>query len=379
MDTASLARRVAACAVVLASVVVFARAVASPGAALGADPQTAPLKFASATITGTVSYSGTVPGVHTVWAGAFTTTQGVPPAYAITRTGPGAYTLIIATGADYYIAAGMDADDSGSQPNPPVDPMAYYAGNPISVTLSAVFSNVDILLTDAVTTGTITGAIGYSGAVTGTHLMWAAAFTSAQEGPPLYSYNRMGPGPFTLTVAAPDVYYISAGMDADDSGGAPNPPIDPVADYAGNPVTVGAGGTVSNVNIMLADTVPAGSISGTISYTGAVSSAHNVVVMAQRLGDPPGPPAYSTVIFGPGPYTITNVTQYTYTVSAFLDRGDDMGAPQPNEPLGVYDPSGTGTAAPVVVSGSATVTGIDIMLLDPYRAFLPLVVRSWGP
>lgn len=274
MDTASLARRVAACAVVLVSIVVFARAAASPSAALGADPQTAPLKFASATITGTVSYSGTVPGVHTVWAGAFTATQGVPPAYAITRTGPGAYTLIVATGADYYIAAGMDADDSGSQPNPPVDPVAYYAGNPISVTLSAVFSNVDILLTDA---------------------------------------------------------------------------------------------------------VPAGSISGTISYTGAVSSAHNVVVMAQRLGDPPGPPAYSTVIFGPGPYTITNVTQYTYTVSAFLDRGDDMGAPQPNEPLGVYDPSGTGTAAPVVVSGSATVTDIDITLLDPYRAFLPLVVRSWGP
>jgi hypothetical protein len=215
--------------------------------------------------------------------------------------------------------------------------------------------------------------------VPGLHTVWAGAFTTTQGGPPAYWFERTGPGAYTLTVVTADVYYITAGMNADDSDGPPNPPVDPVASYAGNPVTVTPGALITNVDILLTDAATPGSIAGTISYSGAVSSAHNIVVYAKRQGDPPGPPASSTVIFGPGPYTMTNVSAHTHTVSAFLDRGDDMGAPQPNEPFGVYDPSGTGTPAPVVVSGGANVTGIDITLYDPYRAFLPLLVRNSGP
>ncbi len=76
-------------------------------------------------------------------------------------------------------------------------------------------------------------------------------------------------------------------------------------------------------------------------------------------------PAYSTVIRQPGPYTISNVTDSTYLLSAFMDLGDDMGAPQPNEPSGAYDQNGDGKGDEVAMKDGKGLTGIDITIRDP--------------
>ncbi len=227
--------------------------------------------------------------------------------------------------------------------------------------------------------GTITGTIYYTGTVTGIHWVWVGAFTPTQGGPPIYADMRSGPGPYTLTNVAEGVYNIMAGMDADDSGGPPDPAVDPMGFYEHNPVTVTAGALITGVDIVLLDPAPpptgTGSISGRISYTGRVTVAHNIVVGAARLGEQ-GPPAYATVISGVGPYTITNMADYTYTVFAFMDLGGDMGPPEPGEPFGWYDPTGDGYPDPVVVSGGSPVMGIDITLHDPPRpVYLPLLLR----
>jgi hypothetical protein len=228
--------------------------------------------------------------------------------------------------------------------------------------------------------GTINGTIFYTGTITGTHLVWAGAFTSTHGGPPVYSTIREGPGPYTLTGIDEGVYYIMAGMDADDSGGPPDPAIDPMGVYANNPVTVASGAVITAVDVLLLDPSPpptgTGSIAGWISYGGGITTTHNVIVVAGRLGEPP---AYSTVIYGVGPYTITNVADGTYNVAAFMDLDGDMGPPQPDEPFGWYDPTGDGNPDPVVVSEGNAVTGIDVMLHDPSRyLYLPLVLRAAG-
>jgi hypothetical protein len=65
-----------------------------------------------------------------------------------------------------------------------------------------------------------------------------------------------------------------------------------------------------------------------------------------------------------GTYTISNVADGTYTVLAFVDLGDDMGAPQANEPVGTYDPDANGVADLVVLEGGVGVKNIDVSLED---------------
>ena len=224
---------------------------------------------------------------------------------------------------------------------------------------------------------TILGTTFYTGTVTGTHMVWVGAFTTTMGGPPAFFTTRSGPGPYTLTVEA-GTYHIIGGMDADDSGGAPNPAIDPMGAYAGNPVTVTAGTTMAAVSFVLLDPASpptgTGSISGWIGYTGRNPGTHNIIVFAGRQGQQ-GPPAYATVMTGTGPYTLTNVVDGTYTVGAFMDLGGDMGPPRPNEPFGWYDPGGDGQPDPVIVSGGNALTGIDVTLHDPQRTiFLPLIL-----
>ena len=211
--------------------------------------------------------------------------------------------------------------------------------------------------------GEISGAVTYVGAVTGTHLIWVGAFTTTLGGPPVAAVHLNGPGQYALTVEA-GAYHVYAGMDADDSGGEPDPAVDPIGGYGGNPVTVAAGATVGGVDIVLRDPgVGAGSISGRVSYTGQVTQTHNVVVIVIRPGEQQ--PAYAAVIFGAGPYTVSNVADGIYAVAAFMDLGDDMGPPQPGEPFAWYDPNGDGQPDFATLSGGVAVTGINIALHDP--------------
>ena len=104
-------------------------------------------------------------------------------------------------------------------------------------------------------------------------------------------------------------------------------------------------------------------ISGTISYSGAAFAPHRIVVVAVRSGDQ-GPPAYSALLPSAGPYALTNVADASYTVLAFIDLGDDMGAPLPGEPQGFYDTAGDGDPDPVAMLDGKSVAGVDITIRD---------------
>ncbi len=227
----------------------------------------------------------------------------------------------------------------------------------------------------------ISGDLAYTGAVTGTHMVWVGAFTTTLGVPPVYAMMRSGPGPYTLTVAA-GVYHLYAGMDADDSGGPPDPAIDPMGGYALNPLTVTAGAVITAVDILLADPPPpaAGSISGRIATTGVITGTHNIVIFAGRQGDP-GPPAHAAVISGAGVYTIPHLSDGDYLVGAFIDLGGVEAPPQPDEPFGWYDPTGDGQPDVVAIRAGGAATGIDIGLRDrlPHTTLLPRVLSSSPP
>ena len=104
-------------------------------------------------------------------------------------------------------------------------------------------------------------------------------------------------------------------------------------------------------------------LSGQVTYAGKISPAHQIIIIVSRIGDQA--PAYSTVIGKPGSYTINNVSDSTYTVFAFMDLGDDMGPPQPGEPLGSYDSNGDGKSDEIIMKNGEGLSGINIALLDP--------------
>src|SRR3990172_1205018 len=91
----------------------------------------------------------------------------------------------------------------------------------------------------------------------------------------------------------------------------------------------GGGGT-ANTN----QTPAARTISGTVSYSGNVTPTHQIVIAATRGGEQA--PASSIVIKKPGAFTLSNVSDASYTITAFMDTGDDMGTPQSTEPTGFY-------------------------------------------
>jgi len=125
----------------------------------------------------------------------------------------------------------------------------------------------------------------------------------------------------------------------------------------------GCGGNKGTTSKQGSTNPPNKSVSGDITYTGNISPTHQVIIIIFRPGDQS--PYYSTVISKPGPYTISNVADSTYKIYAFMDLGDDMGPPQPNEPVGYYNSNGSSQSADFIMSGGVGLTGIDITLLDP--------------
>lgn len=110
--------------------------------------------------------------------------------------------------------------------------------------------------------------------------------------------------------------------------------------------------------------VPAAvSISGTVGYSGTVSSAHQIVVILDRPGALS--PFRYQVLSNPGPYLLEDVPAGTYTVWAFMDLGDKLQNWGVDEPKGVFDANHDGAADRVVVTRGFAVTGIDIVLRDP--------------
>ena len=110
-------------------------------------------------------------------------------------------------------------------------------------------------------------------------------------------------------------------------------------------------------------TPQARTISGSVSYAGTINPTHQIVIVAGRVGEQS--PAYSAVLKQPGTYTLSNVTDGSYTIFAFMDLGDDMGAPQTNEPSGSYDSNGDGQGDQVVMIDGKGLIQIDMVLRDP--------------
>jgi hypothetical protein len=110
-------------------------------------------------------------------------------------------------------------------------------------------------------------------------------------------------------------------------------------------------------------TPPNRAITGQVTYAGNVKPAHQIIIVVMRKGEQA--PAYSAVISKPGSYTINNVADAIYTAFAFMDLGDDMGSPQPNEPSGYYDANGDGKGEDIIMQDGKGLNGIDILLADP--------------
>ncbi|MFL7869726.1 MAG: PKD domain-containing protein, partial [Anaerolineales bacterium] len=106
----------------------------------------------------------------------------------------------------------------------------------------------------------------------------------------------------------------------------------------------------------------AGAISGTTTYSGSYDTNHEVLVSAHL--NPDAEPVASVHILGPGAYTLEDLPDGTYYISAFLDIHDrEEGPPEFGEPYGWYDANHDSNPDAVVVSGG-NVSGIDIAIQD---------------
>ena len=102
-------------------------------------------------------------------------------------------------------------------------------------------------------------------------------------------------------------------------------------------------------------------IAGSITYSGDLGSG--VIIVVASLVGSDGPPAYSAVLNAAGPYALTGVGDGEYILQAFLDEGNDRGAPENDEAQGFYDPNGDGTPDAVVIAGGVGLIAIDITLV----------------
>ncbi len=108
----------------------------------------------------------------------------------------------------------------------------------------------------------------------------------------------------------------------------------------------------------------AGSISGTISYSGTQTGPIYAVLFTSPIScSPPNPDDYAVIELPTlGNYSFPDLPDGTYYVaSAILNCGTDCDL-QPTDPWGVY--GGCDTSTPVVLSGGNAESGINITLVD---------------
>lgn len=119
-------------------------------------PASAPTQPLPGSISGTVTYTGSVIGTHRVCievSDADTGLYGIPR-YSGCIPGPGSYTLHPIADGTYYVTAWLDADDSGGGPPTDSDRCGWFGGGPdmlIPVVISGgtQATGIDIVITDA--------------------------------------------------------------------------------------------------------------------------------------------------------------------------------------------------------------------------------------
>ncbi len=217
---------------------------------------------------------------------------------------------------------------------------------------------------------------GGSGIINGTATYTGTSYTghdieiglhSAVGDPPLVSISKSSGVPYSFEGLDDGTYYISAFIDADYSGGAPDPgePFEWYADGDGNPkeVIITGGNTVNGVDIVLEDSaVETGSINGTVTYVGNIMSSGDIIVSIHESANVGQTPIRTTIADSTGMYSFENLSDGVYYIAAFLDVNDSGdGPPDPDEPFSWYvDQAGDPKA--ITITGGNTVNDIDITL-----------------
>ncbi|MDO9574415.1 MAG: hypothetical protein Q7I94_05410 [Candidatus Contubernalis sp.] len=101
-----------------------------------------------------------------------------------------------------------------------------------------------------------------------------------------------------------------------------------------------------------------GSISGTVSYSGATTGTVYIGLFTQPQYSSVTP-TYWTTILSPGSYSITDISSGEYYVGAFRDTNGNGTLNEASEPFGAY------TDNPIGISGGENITAVDIVLTDP--------------
>ena len=244
-----------------------------------------------------------------------------------------------------------------------------YNESPGSVTISVIDGG-----------GVINGTVTYTGTTYTGQEITIGLHTSIVE-PPIASIDKLSGIPYSFEDLDEGTYYISAFIDANDSGGEPDPgePFSwyVVQDGEPEPIVISDGNTVNAVNIDLEDNaVETGTINGTVTYTGNITTTGDIIVSIHESTSGDQSPIRTSIADGTGAYSFDNLSDGTYYVAAFLDVNDSGdGPPDDGEPFSWYvDQDGEPQA--IIISGGNTVNDIDITLQDVgFSIFLPLITR----
>jgi len=114
------------------------------------------------------------------------------------------------------------------------------------------------------------------------------------------------------------------------------------------------------IALMVPRIMIAAAISGEVSFWGDSDGIHPIEIAAHSALNQP--PVSAVGVSSPsGPYNLP-VNDGSYYISAYLDRNESGGPPDPFEPLVWYDANGDGLPDMVTVSGGGNAGGINIDL-----------------
>jgi len=302
---------------------------------------------ATGTITGKVTDSSTGNPI----SGAAVSVNG----YSTTTDSNGNYSFSVLEGT-YTVTASASGYKSQTK-----EDISVIAGETVTVNFSL----------HPVTTGSISGTIFYTGTRTGNiriSAFDAPSFSPSliTSGSPVAEATISTPGPYSITGLPEGSYYLIARL--------PGGYIGHLGVYSHNPphgsptlVSVTAGQDTSNIDITIRDE---GSISGTLSYTGAQTG--NIYVEASlnsSLSDPLFLVSYGSL----HSYSVQFPAVLTWYIFAFIDSNGN-GKYDSTEPFGKY-----GAPDPVTVEPGGDTPNIDITLVGPSENQPPTASFTYSP
>ncbi len=211
------------------------------------------------TISGTATYDGTQTETGPISVSAHLNPNDSPVSLSDNIESGETYSVGGLDGS-YYLIAVMDLNDNGGPPDPG-EPIGWYDGDSdghpdlVDVAAGEHITGKDITLTDP---GSISGTVTYIGSLGLSGPIRVTAHLSLVE-PPIANADAISSGEtYSITGLPAGSYYISAYMDVNDSGGAPDPG-EPSALYDSNgdgvpdKVVVSGGDDVTGIDLEFDD------------------------------------------------------------------------------------------------------------------------------